>query len=171
MRLTLLFLLPSIAVTAQAQKDLASCKPVLDATLKSISTPHHAYMTRTMLGKNHLGEQISVDGKNYVSENGGWRTSPMSVADVVKLEKENVDSSKVYTRHAVRDEAVSGQAATVYRMRTENVARSDGEVWVAKGSGLVVRVEQDIDTADDPTSKMHVSTKYDYANVKAPPGV
>ena len=173
MRVTLWLFIFGVPVTAQAQKDEASCKTSLDAALKTAATPHHAYTTTAMPGgKNQVAEAIAANGKNYVLVGGSWRASPMSVADLVKQEKENVDSAKVYTCKAIRDEAVSGQATTVYQVRTETEGlKSDGQVWVAKGTGLVMRVEQDMDTGGDASSKMHMSTKYDYSNVKAPPGV
>jgi hypothetical protein len=139
----------------------------MDAGLKTEATPHHAYSTETQGGMSIPSEVIAVNGKNYVRHNGAWRASPMSMAEMVKQEKENIDSATAYTCKAERDEDVGGQAATVYRTHLVNGATSDGEVWIAKGSGLVLRVEQDIDTGDS-TGKTHVSTRYYYANVKAP---
>lgn len=160
----------SLALTAQAQRDVAGCKTALDASLKTTSTPHHAYTTTTLEGKNHTAEVIVVNDKSYVLVQGRWRANPMTIADLVKQEKANIDSAKVYTCRAVRDEAVNGQSATVYHVRTENdVIKSEGDVWIAKAGGLVVRVEEDIDEGDGV--KMHASTRYDYSNVKAPPGV
>lgn len=160
-----------VALTVQAQKDLAGCKTALDATLKTTATPHHAYSTETQQGKNRVSEAIAVNGKNYVQYQGKWRSSPMSIAETLQQEKENIDSAKVYTCRAIRDEASGGQAATVYHVHTESdVGKYDGDVWVAKSTGLVMHVEEDVDTGD-ATSKMHVSIKYDYSNVKAPPGV
>lgn len=167
-----LFLLgsPSLALTAQAQKDVAACKTSMDAALKTASTPHHAYTTTTLEGKSRAAEAIMVNSKNYVLVRGRWIASPMNLADLVKQEKENIDSAKVYTCRAVRDEAVGGQAATVYHVHTENGdLKSDGDVWIAKSAGLVVRVEEDVDQGEGV--KMHMSTRYDYSNVKAPPGV
>lgn len=172
MRVALWLFIFGVPVTARAQKDVASCKTSLDATLKTAATPHHAYTTTTMPGgKSQVVEAIMVNDKNYVLVRGRWIASPMSVADLAKQERENIDSATVYTCHPVREETAGGQAATVYQVRTENAGvKSDGQVWVAKGTGLVMRVEEDIDTGD-ATSKMHASTKYDYSNVKAPPGV
>ncbi|MEO8879440.1 MAG: hypothetical protein ABI446_03510 [Gemmatimonadaceae bacterium] len=48
--------------------------------------------------------------------------------------------------------------------------RSAGEIWVSKGTGLVLR--EDTDTGlDDPSSKSHMSLTYDYSNVQSPAGV
>lgn len=168
MRLALWFLLlcyPGVALTARAQKDVAGCKAVLDATLKTASTPHHAVSTQARAGQNRVAESILVNDKSYIQIQGHWRESPITPAEMAKQERENIDSAKVYTCHAIRNEA----GATVYQVHSENdIVKSDGEVWVAKG--LVQRVDEDVDTGD-VSSKMHVSTKYDYANIKAPPGV
>lgn len=160
----------SLGLTAQAQRDVAGCKTAMDAGLKTASTPHHGYTTTTLGGKSQASEAIAVNDKNYVLVQGRWRVSPMTVVDLAKQEKQNIDSAKVYTCRAVRDEAVNGQSATVYHVRTEtDIIKSEGDVWIAKSAGLVVRVEEDIDEGDG--MKMHVSTRYDYSNVKAPPGV
>lgn len=164
MRLTLWLLAlgwSSVALTAQAQKDLAGCKTVSDALLKTFATPHHAYSTQTRAGKAQASESIVVDGKNYFQYQGKWRLSPMTVADMLAQEKKNIDSASVYTCKAI--------AGSGYHVHSENaMAKYDGDVWVQ--NGLVTHSEQDMDTGN-PTSKAHVSTKYDYSNVTAPPGV
>ena len=164
MRLTLWLLAlgsSGAALTAQAQKDLASCKTVSDALLKTFATPHHSYSTQTSAGKTQVIESITAaNGKNYFQYEGKWRLSPMTVADMVKQEKENIDSATVYKCTA------TGPGA--YRVHTENsAAKYDGDISVQ--NGLVMRVEQDLDMGA-PT-KTHVSTKYDYSNVSVPPGV
>jgi hypothetical protein len=40
---------------------------------------------------------------------------------------------------------------------------------VAKGSGLILRLEEDLDVGDG--DKRHISMRYDYTNVQAPAGV
>ena len=160
----------SVPLTARGQKDLAGCKLVSDAALKSISTAHHLYSTET--GKNRASESIMVNGKTYIQYQGQWRQSPMSPADMVAQEKENIENATAYTCHATGDETVGGQATTVYRVHTENeTSKADAQVWVAKSTGLVMRTEEDIDIGATGTGKTHYSIKYDYANVKPPPGV
>ena len=174
MRLTLCLLALgswSAALPAQAKKDVASCKIASDAELKTIATPHRAHSTNTLQGKNSVTDAILINGKNYVMSEGKWRSSPISVAEMLQQEKENIDSAKAYRCRAVRDEAIGGQATTVYHVHTENdVGKYDGDVWVAKSTGLVMRVEEDVDTGD-AMSKMHIAITYDYSNIKAPPGV
>lgn len=151
----------SVALTAQAQKDVAGCKPVLDANIKTTATPHHSYSTQTRDGKSQQSESIVVNGKQYVFYLGAWHPSDMTIDEMTKLEQKNIDSSTVYTCKAT--------GATSYHVHQENArAKYDGDVWVERG--LLVRTEQDIIPAGGRAT-MHVSTKYDYANVAAPPGV
>lgn len=164
MRLTLLLVAlgsSSVALTAHAQKDLAGCKTVTDATFKTATTPHHAYSTQTQGTKTRVSESILVNDKNYFQYQGTWRVSPMTVAEVLQLKKQNVDSATVYT--------CKSTGAGTYHVRTENsLGKYEGDLTVQ--NGLVTRVEEDVDIGA-VGSKMHTSTKYDYSNVKAPPGV
>ena len=50
---------------------------------------------------------------------------------------------------------------------TERPARA--RTWVATGSGLVLRTEEDLDTGNGDTR--HVSIRYEDANVRVPAGV
>jgi hypothetical protein len=157
----------SVALAARAQKDLVGCKPVSDAAIKSVTTSHHLYMT--MPGKDRVSESIVVNGKSYIQDQGRWQSSPVSLADMLKQEKQNIEQATAYTCQASKDDMVGGLATTVYRVHTENESsKADAEVWVAKSTGLVMRTEEDIDVGVG--AKMHYSIKYDYANVKAPPG-
>ncbi|HZS62276.1 MAG TPA: hypothetical protein VFA43_23610 [Gemmatimonadaceae bacterium] len=158
--LWLLALSSTAALTAQGQKDLAGCKTVYDASLKTTATPHHAYSTIKRAGKSSVSEVITVNDKSYVQYEGKWRASPLRVADMLKQEKENLDSAKVYV--------CKPTGAGAYHVRTENAdSKAEADVWVA--NGVITRMEEDVDTGDG--DKMHVSTKYDYSNVKVPPGV
>ena len=41
-------------------------------------------------------------------------------------------------------------------------------MWIAKGTGLVLKEEEDL---SDGTDKRHMSIRYDYKNVRAPAGI
>ena len=95
----------------------------------------------------------------------------MARAAAVAQEKENIANAMAYSCKPLRQESVNGVPATVYAITTASEDdKSAGQIWIAKGSGLVLR--QDTDNGlDDPTSKTHMSLTYDYSNVQAPPGV
>ena len=70
----------------------------------------------------------------------------------------------------MRDESVNGEAVALYEMHSQNdIVKSDGQVWISKGKGLPLRIEADIDIGDG--DKRHMSTRYDYSNVRPPAGV
>ena len=156
-----------------AQKDLASCKVVFDATLKQRGTPYHMYtMLPTSLtgGKPKQDEMISTKDKTYIMIEGKWKVSPMTPEDSRKQEEENIKNAKTYNCHRVREESVGGVAATVYAVHSESEdADSDGQIWIANGSGLPVKTEIGLDSGGSAASKDHISTRYDYSNVQAPP--
>ena len=82
----------------------------------------------------------------------------------------NLTTATAFTRAQVGEESVAGAAAAVFTSHTGNEGvKADARIWVAKGSGLVLRVEEDRDTGGG--DKAHVSIRYDYTNVQAPAGV
>ncbi|MDQ2931280.1 MAG: hypothetical protein M3Y05_10750 [Gemmatimonadota bacterium] len=162
------------AATARAQKDVAACKPVFDAMFKVYTVPTHSVGTMLESAKGAKPttiESIRTTTATYVKIDGKWRKVPMTQVAAIAQEKENIENAKAYSCKPLRQESVNGVSATVYAITTASEDdRSAGQIWIAKGSGLVLR--QDTDTGlDDPTSKMHMSLTYDYSNVQAPPGV
>jgi hypothetical protein len=158
------------AHVASAQKDIASCKPVLDAAAKAMVTPHHVTgttVTPGTSGKPRPMELITAGGQNYVMTGGQWTRSRMTPAEMAAQEQENIRTATAYSCHRLRDEAVGGVAAVVYGAHSENESsKSDAQVWVATGSGLILRMETDIDPSD--VDHTHISMRYDYTNVHAP---
>ena len=145
-----------------------ACKPVLDATHKTLDTPNHMYTDR--LGANAkkmTGEMITINGDRYLMMNGKWTKSRMTVAATKEQEEENIKNAKVLSCKRTGDDMVGGEAATVYTEHTENEdTKSDGKIWVSKSRGLILKEEIDLDTGD--SSKVHMTLRYEYANVKAP---
>jgi hypothetical protein len=158
---------------AHAQKDVASCAPVLDALTKQMSTPYHAYMTLPATlagGKVQQSEMIATGGQHYILFDGTWKKSPMDQAAMIKQEQDNVHNATALSCKRVRDEATGGVAAVVYTMHSENEGtKSDGQVWIAKGTGLILRNEVDMGTGDAGGAD-HMTTRYEYGNVQVPAG-
>lgn len=158
--------------TAQAQKDVAGCKPVFDALLKTITVPTHSIGTSLKSGQGANAktmESIRTATATYVKVNGRWRKMPGTQAAAIAHEKENIDKMTAYACKPLRQESVNGVPATVYAvtMQSEH-SKGAGQIWIAKGSELLLR--QDMDTGlDVPSSKTHLSLTYDYSNVQAPP--
>jgi hypothetical protein len=153
-----------------AQKDLAACRPLIEAEKKQIETPHHVYMVDGSGSSAKKHESISAGGVMYIQVGGKWRRSPLSLQDMREQLEQNLATATVYTCQHVGDESVTGTAASVYTAHTENEGvKADVRTWVAKGTGLVLRQEEDMDTGDG--EKRHLSLRYEYTNVQAPPGV
>jgi hypothetical protein len=157
---------------AQAQKNVASCKPVLDALAKQYSVPHHIYGTTTAGtpgAKPRPMEMIRTQDQNYILIEGKWKRSSMTPAMMAKQEQENVRDATAYACRRIRDESVGGVSAVVYSMHSESeLSNSDGQVWIATGTGLVVRMESDTDTGE--VDNTHLALRYEYTNVQAPAG-
>jgi hypothetical protein len=157
---------------ARAQTIPAACRPVIDAGRKTITTAHHAYSTETARAeqKTRTTEGITVGDAMYVQVNGKWRRSPVTAKQLLATMDKSLATVTAYSCTRVGDEAERGTAAAVYttHMETENI-KADARVWIAKGSGLVLRTEEDHDLGGG--DKRHVSTRYDYTNVQAPAGI
>jgi hypothetical protein len=172
--LTLIASIPTVApAVVLAQKDLASCKVVFDATQKQRGTPFHMYTvlpTSMTSGKPRQDEMIQTKDKNYLKVDDKWKVSPFTPEDGRKQEEENIKNAKAYNCHRVREESVGGVAATVYAIHSESDdADSDGQIWIANGSGLPLKTEIGLDSGANAASKDHISTRYEYTNVQAPP--
>ncbi len=147
------------------------CQPTYDAMSKVMSTPTHIYTTMTGVRNNagkHTVEIIYVGGATYVNVGGKWSRSPMTPQQVTQKEEENHKASKTTCQY-LRDEVVDGEAAAVYSTHSERAkpdVKSDGQIWISKSKGLPLKNEIDI-TSDGSTN--HHSTRYEYANVQAPP--
>jgi hypothetical protein len=154
--LTFLLTAPASAQTT------AACQPLFAAMDKLTNTPNHATITRD--GAD-FGESISVNGAMYVKVRGMWVKSPTSMADTQKRMKESLDQAK-YACARLPDESVAGAPAVVIATRSESAGGvSESKVWIAKATGLPIKSEEDL-TA--PAGKLHMSVKYDYANIQAP---
>jgi hypothetical protein len=164
----------AMPLAARAQANSAACKPVLDANIKNISTPHHLYTTETTVPASayHVsGEVISTGTASYVLYKGKWVGGTMSAKDNIAQMQENLKNTKVYQCRRLPDASIDGAAAIVYSAHSESEdAKTDAQFWVAKSSGLIVREEVDM-YDDEAGPKRHISERFAYTNVQPPPGV
>jgi hypothetical protein len=149
-----------------------SCKPAIDAMMKQLATPTHAFSTEAAPGggRSEVKETIFAGGAIYLQVKGAWRRSPMSVQQMREQQEENQRNAKSMTCRYLHDETVRGEAAAVYRAQADvEGIKSDATLWVSKRTGLPLRSENDLDTGDK--TKRHLSIRYDYADVRPPAGV
>jgi hypothetical protein len=161
------------AIAAQSTGVSPACKPPLDAERKTITTPHHLLSTSESSGsggKVERSEAISVNGAMYLLMAGTWRRSPITSKDELDQLNSNLASAKAYSCQYTGDGSSGGVPTSVYTAHTENNGViNDARIWVAKGNGLVMRVDSDLNTGAH--DKRHLSLAYDYTNVHAPAGV
>ena len=151
--------------TDSAVAQTSACKPVTDAMLKMVTTPHHTVSTD---GSQTTGETIGVDNTSYVRIRGVWRRSSMTPQDQLKQEQENITNAKVYTCTKLQSETVNGIAAVAYKVHSEtpDVGTADGTVWIAPSLGLPVKTDEDFTPVGG--SKVHHAIAWDYTNIHAP---
>jgi hypothetical protein len=158
---------------ARAQAIPPSCRPLIEAERKQIMTPNHAYVTEHSSrrgGDSTTHEIISTGGVAYILMHGRWQRSPMGPRDLLEQLEQNLTTARRYTCQHVGDESVAGVSAAVYDAHNESeYGTADTRSWVARGSGLVLRAEEDLDTGGG--DKLHISIRYEYTNVHAPAGV
>jgi hypothetical protein len=145
------------------------CKIVIDAMTKSSKTPVHSYSTMgsIMDGTNPIEiETITIGDKAYARIGGQWQVSEVKPMVEEFMEQMTSQRAPISCEHE-RDEPFQGEAAAVYRVRLgEADGVIDSRLWVSKTRGLLLHTTADIPLNDAVT---HVSVRYDYNNVKAPP--
>ncbi|HXS95539.1 MAG TPA: hypothetical protein VN736_13130 [Candidatus Limnocylindrales bacterium] len=155
-----------------------SCKPLADAMTKVLTVPAHVYSTDIAEytgGKPRNSEIIYLNDKTFVLVNGKWRTSPMTRDTVARMQKDakaNPDTHIISSCRIVRDEAVNGEAATVFSEHTETPdLKSDSQVWISKSRGLPLKLELDSEVGGGAAGKSHKTSRFEYTNVQAPSAV
>jgi hypothetical protein len=162
----------SLLVMGQALRARAgdACQPVFDALIKVATTPSHSFTTNTAVngGKSTEAETIFANGQKYIRARGKWMRLPVTSQDVLQQEKEKQEHGKS-TCQFLRSESVNGEAATVYSVHREyEEVKEDGQMWVSRGTGLLLRVEEDFDIRGNNV-KDHRSTRFKYGHI-LPPG-
>jgi len=115
-------------------------------------------------------ESIFVGGFVYALVNGKWFRMPLDSMgmDIREMAVEALKKSKNLSCHAVRDETVNGESATVYSVHAENEhGIHDGQIWISKSKGVLLREEEDTQRPGQ-SGKDHMSIRFDYNNVQAP---
>ncbi|HEY7097067.1 MAG TPA: hypothetical protein VH437_10110 [Terriglobales bacterium] len=157
-----------ICVPASAQ-GADSCQPVFDALIKAATTPNHSYTTSTGIngGKTTEAETIVANGQKYIRTRGKWMRIPVSSQDMVEEEKEREHQGKS-TCQFLRTESVNGEAAMLYSFhRNYEDIKEDGQMWVSRSSGMIVRAEFDVDSPENKV-KEHRSSRIEYGNIQPP---
>jgi hypothetical protein len=78
-------------------------------------------------------------GAIYVMAGGKWTRTKMTSADMMSKQEENRRAAKD-TCHAVREESVNGEAATVYSSHSDTEgSKVDSTVWIFKSKGLSLK--------------------------------
>lgn len=166
--LALFLPLVTICMTASARA-ADSCQPVFDGLTKVATTPSHSYTTSTAVngGKPTEGETIFANGQKYIRARGKWMRIPVTSQDVLEQEKEKQQHGKS-TCQFLRSESVNSEAAMLYSVHREyEEVTEDGKIWVSRGTGLLLRVEEDVDNGGNKV-KEHRSTRFEYGNVRPP---
>ena len=149
----------------------STCKYLADANARIYTIPAHLYQIDAGAGKTRTSELIYLNDKTYLEIGGKWHVSPMSPAKMAEIRKETEDEEiKTMTCRAVRDEAVNGEAATLYSAHQESPeGKRDSQIWISKSRGVPLKLEMDIDGGAH--GKNHRNIRYEYANVQVPASV
>jgi hypothetical protein len=164
---TLLVILSSLAAPYVMAAD--SCQLIFDALTKVVTTPSHSYTTSTAVngGKATEAETIFANGQKYIRARGKWMRLPVTSQDVLEQEREKQEHGKS-TCQFLRNESVNGEAAMLYSVHREyDEVKEDGQMWVSRGTGLLLRVEEDFDDGGNKV-KDHRSTRFEYGNIRPP---
>lgn len=161
----------SLLVVGEAVRARAadSCQPVFDALIKVATTPSHSYTTSTAVngGTPTEAETIFANGQKYIRVRGKWMRIPVTSQDVVEQEKGKEEHGKS-TCQFLRNESVNGDPAVLYAVHREyEEVKEDGQMWISRSSGLLLRAEEDFDNRGNRV-KDHRSTRFEYGNIRPP---
>ncbi len=163
------FTLGYLLIGARPLSAQGDCKLVLDAMIRVVSTPAHLYATMNVGGKNQAVETIYSGGGIYTRVDGKWSRSSMTMQDMAELQQRNLHNNNAKpTCKYLKDELVNGEMTALYS--THDVSPKgviDTQTWISKSKSLPLRQETDIDVGAGK-GKSHMSSRYEYANVKAP---
>ncbi len=151
-----------------AHADAAACQPVISALARLAQTPSHQFMSRNMAGTGTSQSEVVITGNTmWLLVGGRWQSmsydAQKKIAEMKRKMAESSAAGKVSCAR-VRDEAVGGEAATLYTMRDDTSAGVvNSQLWISTTRGLPVRQVIDI-----PEVKSHIESRIDYTNVQAP---
>jgi len=156
--------LPLSAPPLAAQDDCkALSKVLLEAAVKFHNNPARVYGTvRNAGGRIVNTELIYAAGSVYMNINGKWTGPTTGVEQQMEQLTRNFTARD--TCRYLRDEPVNGEMAALYSVRSETPRGThDTQIWISKSKGLLLR--QDVDSDG---GKTHLSSRYEYGNVKPP---
>jgi hypothetical protein len=163
-----LFMLMAFGAAASAHAEDPGCKPLLAGLTKYITTPSHTYSEtqKGAQGAPQKTETINTGTQRFLLTVGGWMLSKMTAEELKAQTQQNLSSARC---QYVRDEMLGAESTTLYAFKVSNdLADSDGQLWISKRSGLPLKQEQTIKIGDTPAEAMHVSQRMNYDDVKAP---
>jgi hypothetical protein len=166
-----LFFLPIAAILTAALpvRAASNCDAVAAAAMKVFQVPAHLYMTQMAVftgGKSKNSESVYLNGAIFVMVGGKWVKSSVSPKDLSDSKKES--DQKLGVCSVVRDEAVSGEPATLYKVHNQTPDDTvDTQIWVSKLRGLPLKQINDMDVGG-ARGKSHTEIRYEYTNVTAP---
>jgi hypothetical protein len=150
-------------------KAASSCDAVIAATSKVLQVPAHLYMTRTAGydgGKTKNSETIYLNGATYVRVDGRWVKSTITPKDLTDGKKQEAGQIGCTP---VRDEAVNGEPATLYKVHSQTADDSiDTQIWISKVRSLPLKQVYDLDVHAGALGKSHNEVRYEYTGVTAP---
>jgi hypothetical protein len=118
--------------------------------------------TGRISGKPEAGESIYAGGVVYAKYNGKW-SAGSTTQEIKAIAEKNRQTNKTTCRY-LKDELVNGEMAAVYSVHEVSPkSTSDSKTWISKAKGLPLRRDVDMDGG-----KSHLSTRYEYGNVKPP---
>jgi|SRR5579862_3765789 hypothetical protein len=146
----------------------AECMPLKGAAEKILLTPHHLYGTTTQpSGQTRTSEALNAGGVEYLLIGGKWTKAPSTLADRQAFEQQSWAKATNVTCRFLKNDVVNGEAVVVYsQVNKTEAGTSEAQVWISKASGLILRQETAIGM--EGGRNLHISTRYEFANVQPP---
>jgi len=170
--LTPLLLAAAAALAVPGAALAGSCDAALAAAKKLDTLPYRMHSVTVAAGADsepEVADMIATRDKLYFGGDGDWQSVPRDMSAVGRIDDE-LGADDVSCR-ALPDAEVNGVAASAWAVDEKEFADVRSQtVWIGKDSGLLLRVEQELDQGTGDAGKSRMTIDFSFDEVTPPPG-
>jgi hypothetical protein len=151
------------------------CETALAAAKKLETLPYRMHSVSLAAGDAaesapEVSDMIATKDKLYFEMDGEWQSVPRDMSGMGRIDAD-LASDGVSCR-ALPDAELNGVPATAWAVEEKDVPEIVAQtVWIGKDSGLLLRVEQELDQGVGDAGKSRMTIDFSFDDVTPPPGV
>jgi hypothetical protein len=152
----------------------AGCEVPLAAAKKLETLPYRMHSVSVTAGDQadaepEVADMIATKDKLYFEIDGDWQSVPRDRSGVGEID-DDLSGDDVSCR-ALPDAELNGTPAAVWAIDEKDASDVTSQtVWIGKDSGLLLRVEQELDQGVGEAGKSRMTVDFSFEDVAPPPG-